>query len=91
MNYICRFLSAIFTIFIVIPLYALNCITYCVFEIANNFTYNNFKDSYFPLDILVSAGIDVKYYGFAHIWSLIVGPPIKAVFQFIRGVKSIKL
>lgn len=91
MNHIYRFLSAILTIFIVIPLYAANCIVYCVFEIANNFTYHNFNSPVLPLEVLEKAGIDIKYYGFAHIWSLIVGPPVKAVFQFIRGVKSIKL
>ena len=90
MIFIFRFLSAIMTLCIVVPLYLVTLIADAIFKIFNGFTYHNFISTDVPFEMLEKAKINIQYYGFVKIWILLISPIIEIPFKFYQGLKSIK-
>lgn len=90
-TYVFRFLSALFVIFIVVPIYFIGLVINSLFEIVNGFTYNKFIKYTLPDGLFEKTGLDYKYLWFVKILTIIMSPIIKIPFSFYSAVKSIKL
>lgn len=91
MQYIFRTISIIYVIIVIIPLFIIRILSQCIFDIFNNFTYQNFVDSDAQLlEMAHNNGIDMKYYGFLKIWTLATHPILEFFLNLVSGIKSIK-
>ena len=55
MSIILRFISAVYTIFIIVPLCFIMFLGKCVFLIANGFTYHNYMEHKVPYERVIDA------------------------------------
>jgi len=91
MTYIYRFFSALLVVFTVVPLYFVLCTVNGIYEMFNNFTYENFKTpSVNVAGAIEKTGLDIRYHFFIKVWSLMISPIIMIFIHFINGVKEIK-
>ncbi len=83
MTYIYRTVSAIFVIFIIVPLCFINLLVQGIFTMFNNFTYEKFTNTYIPF-------YEGEYYGLVKVWMLIAEPIVGVFVNFYYWVKSIR-
>ncbi len=89
-GYVFRLLSAILTVFIVVPVFLILQVVNAIFEIVNGFTYENFNSFPVPYEKLMAGGIPFKYFGLFKIWLIISVPVLMIFVNFYNGLKTIK-
>lgn len=95
--FIFRVLSAILTICVVVPLFIAYLIFDCALQIANGFTFHNFMHFEVPNAILDRTEFAEVYLSTAglriiiKITGIVFKPIIQMAFNFMDGIKTIKL
>lgn len=89
--FIFRIVSALITVFIVIPCFLIQLIVQCVFGIINGLTYHNFI--HFDIPPLIQnklQGIDPIYSPLIKVMCIISSCIVAVPFDFMYGIRTIK-
>mgnify|MGYP001581934582 CR=1 FL=1 len=89
--FVFRIISALITIFVVVPFFLIQLLVQCAFGIINGMTYYNFI--HFDIPPLIYSkiqGIDAVFIPFIKVMCIISSCIVSVPFDFISGVKSIK-
>ena len=89
-NSIYRVFSAIFVVFIIIPFYLFVLMVQAIFNVLNNFTYNNMLDNAEAMSYLERLNIPLSRFWIVKILSIIIFPFVEAIVEFYTTILSIK-
>ena len=89
-NSIYRVFSAIFVVFIIIPFYLFVLMVQAIFNVLNNFTYNNMLDNAEAMSYLERLNIPLSRFWIVKILSIIIFPFVEAIVEFYTTIVSIK-
>lgn len=89
-NSIYRVFSAIFVVFIIIPFYLFVLMVQAIFNVLNNFTYNNMLDNAEDMSYLERLNIPLSRFWIVKILSIIIFPFVEAIVEFYTTIVSIK-
>lgn len=85
-----RFLSFLFVIFVIIPLFVTITFLFMVFNILNAFTFYNYKSESLPDEALKHLGTGLNSYGFLKFLFIVYSPIYMFWHEVKDGIKSIK-
>ena len=85
-----RFLSFLFVIFVIIPLFVVVSFLNMIFSILNDLTFYNYQDSVLPDEALKHLGTGLNSYGFLKFLFIVYSPIYMFWHEVKDGIKSIK-